>query len=798
MIRHWVLLELRRRARPLVVLALLVALSAGVVLTAVAGARRADSALDRLLERTSPATVAVLPNEPGFDWDAVRALPGVEALAEFPISGYRIDGVPDEDFAGLFPLDGVALRDLERPAVLQGRLADPSRADEAVVTPDFAAHYGVGVGDTVTVRLYAPTTVDSQQSAPTPPEADGPVIDTRVVGIVQSFWFVFFPVDHGLFVPSAALFAQYRANLVGTAGLTSVNALVRLADGAAGLPAFRDGLAAVSGRADIEMFDLTEEAAKVARRASFEAVSLLAFGLSALAAAVVLVGQACARYVASAVVELQVLRALGMGRRQALGAAVAAPALAAVLGVAGGVALAVAGSAWFPIGTADRIEPSPGPAVDPLVLGLGGALLALVAVGGTAAAAWLALASRPGHGTPRSSVVARTATRLGMPVPVVVGLRFALEPGRGHSALPVRPALVGAVTGVLGVLAALTFSAGVSEAADNPARFGQTHQLEAFVGSEGTDFTPVGPLLDALIADPGVAGTLDVRHGVVEAAGRVPVTVFTHAPRGEDPFPVVLAQGRMAEEIVLAPRTAAALDVTVGDPLPSRGSGGSATQVVTGIGFVPYAGHNNYDDGAWVSPAGFERMVEGFKGRAVLVALRPGAEPQAALDRLSGSVGDALGLDPAAVPLGLVEPLVESAQLRNVEILPLALGGFLALLAVGAVGHALATAVRRRRHDLAVLRALGMTRRQARGVVVTQATVLAAVGLVLGVPLGLAVGRVLWRTVADITPLQYEAPVALLAVLLVAPVVVLVANTLAAWPGRQAARLRIAHVLRAG
>jgi hypothetical protein len=37
----------------------------------------------------------------------------------------------------------------------------------------------------------------------------------------------------------------------------------------------------------------------------------------------------------------------------------------------------------------------------------------------------------------------------------------------------------------------------------------------------------------------------------------------------------------------------------------------------------------------------------------------------------------------------------------------LALSAFLALLAIGAVGHALSIAVRRRRHELAVLRALG-------------------------------------------------------------------------------------------
>ena len=67
----------------------------------------------------------------------------------------------------------------------------------------------------------------------------------------------------------------------------------------------------------------------------------------------------------------------------------------------------------------------------------------------------------------------------------------------------------------------------------------------------------------------------------------------------------------------------------------------------------------------------------------------------------------------------------------------------------------------------------------------------------LGVPLGVAAGRTLWRVVADYTPLQYVPPVADWALLLVGPLTLLVAGLLAAWPGRQAARLRLGDVLRA-
>ena len=74
---------------------------------------------------------------------------------------------------------------------------------------------------------------------------------------------------------------------------------------------------------------------------------------------------------------------------------------------------------------------------------------------------------------------------------------------------------------------------------------------------------------------------------------------------------------------------------------------------------------------------------------------------------------------------------------------------------------------------------------------------LALTGLLFGVPIGLAVGRTTWRVVADYTPLQYVAPLALWAVVLVGPLALVLANLLAAWPGQQAARLRIGHVLRA-
>jgi ABC-type lipoprotein release transport system permease subunit len=141
-------------------------------------------------------------------------------------------------------------------------------------------------------------------------------------------------------------------------------------------------------------------------------------------------------------------------------------------------------------------------------------------------------------------------------------------------------------------------------------------------------------------------------------------------------------------------------------------------------------------------------------------------------------------------------PVDELTIIRDLEALPIALAAFLAVLAVAAIGYAVTAAVIRRRRDLAVLQALGLTRRQTRLAVATQATVLALAGLLFGIPLGLALGRFLWRDVAGITPLAYHPPLAVWALVLITPAAVLVVNVVAVWPQWRAIRMRAGRVLR--
>lgn len=659
----WLRLELPRRWHSLAVLTLLIAVASGTVMTAAAGARRGASALERLYERTKPATSAVFTNTANYNWDKIRSLPEVEALTTFVIDyAYSFEGYPEG--VGGFPLaDAETLTNIETPVVYSGRMFDPARDDEVVVTRDFVANFHKHVGDTVVLNLPTPQELAEQSSGPGG-AFTGAHLRMRIVGVINSPWFS----DE----PGAKGFIQR------------------------------------------------------------------------------------------------------------------------LLGVTG----AYLASQYFPLGTAKIGEAAPGISADWIVFAPGLALVPLLAGGGAAAAAWLNLAAARRGNAPRKSTVASVAIRWGLPVPVVVGTRFALEPGRGRIAVPVRPALIGAVIGVLGILAAFTFSHGVSDVVTHPERLGQTHQLEAFIGANGQDFLPATQLLAIATANPDVIGVDDARQAVATGpGGSISVYSYTAGPKA---IAAVVVSGRMptsADEIALGPRMLVFQGVRVGQMVRLSGDNGTHLYKVTGSGLVPEGPRNGYAEGAWISPAGYDLIFEKHKFHSLLVSLRPGADVAATIAALAKATDTAIP-EAQGFAFSPPDPPVEVAEIRSVRTLPIALGGFLALLAVGAVGHALATAVRRRSHDVAVLRALGMTQWQCRWIVVTQASVLALIGLLFGVPLGLATGRTLWRVVADYTPLQYVAPTAPWALLVIAPAALLVANLLAAVPGRRAARLKISHVLR--
>jgi ABC-type antimicrobial peptide transport system permease subunit len=95
-----------------------------------------------------------------------------------------------------------------------------------------------------------------------------------------------------------------------------------------------------------------------------------------------------------------------------------------------------------------------------------------------------------------------------------------------------------------------------------------------------------------------------------------------------------------------------------------------------------------------------------------------------------------------------------------------------------------------------VLKTLGFARRQVSTAVVVQATALAALALALGLPLGVALGRWGWTAVAERLHVLPVATVPAVALALVVPGTLLVANLAAAWPAWSARRTSPATALR--
>jgi ABC-type lipoprotein release transport system permease subunit len=135
-------------------------------------------------------------------------------------------------------------------------------------------------------------------------------------------------------------------------------------------------------------------------------------------------------------------------------------------------------------------------------------------------------------------------------------------------------------------------------------------------------------------------------------------------------------------------------------------------------------------------------------------------------------------------------------NLRRVSALPSVLAALFAAVALLTVGHMLVSSVRRRRHDVAILRTMGFVRRQVASAVAWQATTVALVGLVVGIPLGVAAGRWTWGLVASQLGVRDQPVVPVLVVAVVVAGSLVAANAVASVPGLVAARTRPAEILR--
>jgi hypothetical protein len=801
--------ELRRRWRATLLLTLLVGLAGGVVLAAVAGARRTDTVMDRFLAYHQGTNVGI--EAQGLGTDALRRLPMVADIAE---GGYLAmvvagpSGEPNPDAYGevnpFVLLDGPWPGASNRPILVAGRLPSGDRPLEVAVDETLADRRHLELGDTLRMWGYTPAQVEGFGSVDQfQLEPLGGAFDLTVTGVVRTPYDLA-PVPTGQDVAwlgseelylTPAFWSAYRERVAALG--TGVE--LRLRNGLRGLDAFTAAVRRLPGGREADVYansDAERTVLRLERAIRIEVAAQLVFAALAALTGLFVVGQTIARQVQLDAADHPALRALGMTSGQLIAAVLLRGVLVGVGGALLATTVAVLLSLLTPIGLARRAEVVPGIAVDAPVLVLGAAGLLLAVLARTGMAGWAAARMPgPGRGRPpaaqRSSRIGDGLAGAGGSPSAVIGTRLAFESGPGAAALPARTAAVGAVVAVAAVAAALTFGSSLGHLAGAPALQGWAG--DAIVGDPRSPMDGPDQVVRRLAGNPMVAGYSSL---TIPPLQDIRVDGVTLVAIGVDPLegdvlPPALEgrQLRSAGELALGPVSLRRIGHEVGDVVEV--ASGDRRQRLRIVGTTLLQSRLSNDlrlgAGALLTLDDLRRLVPDAAPNMFLVEYAPGADPEAAFQSLRRDFGRIV-----------LRPLdnEEVENLARVGGLPYVLAGLLALLGVGTIGHTLVSSIRHRRRDLAVLKTLGFVRGQVRATVAWQATGFAVLAVVAGIPLGVAAGRWAWVLVNQGLHSLAGPVTPTLAVLAVVPATVLVANLVAALPARAAAATRPAVVLR--
>ena len=539
-----------------------------------------------------------------------------------------------------------------------------------------------------------------------------------------------------------------------------------------------------------------------------ESIALGVFGLIAALAMLVIAGQVISRRLRFNATDLTVLRALG-----------ATPSTTVVDGLVGIAMSIIAGSilagivavVLSPLALLGPIRPyiPNGVDVDWTIIGIGVVVTMLVFLSLAVAFAFRV--------TPRRSIAqrqiarfrgsstARLAANASMPVSAVTGMRLALEPGTGRNSVPVRSAILGTVFALMIVTSTITFGASLHTLISKPSLYGWNWTYE-MNGGGGLGDIPAKPAAKLLDESKYVSAWSGVYFGLLKIDGQ-DISVMGASPHALVSPPILAGHGfNDVNEIVLGTATLHQLHKQVGDSVEVSSGGASTKLRIVGTATLPTIGtggadHLEMGSGAILSykliPANQRNLFDVTPGpNAILVRVKPGVNHRAALHSLSAILVKLGGNGNGAQAQGVQRP----AQIINYGSLgstPVVLGGALAVGAVVAMGLTLITSVRRRRRDLALLKILGFTRRQLAAAIAWQSSVATAIGTVIGVPLGVVLGRFLWDLFAHEIYAVPSPDVPLSSVVLIIVSALVLANLVAAIPGRVAARTSTALLLRA-
>ncbi|RKS80530.1 ABC-type lipoprotein release transport system permease subunit [Motilibacter peucedani] len=716
--------ELRLRWVALVAIGVLAGLAGAAAAGGVAVARRTTSAHSRLIAASGQEDARIL-SFGGQSTAQVAALPSVAA-------SWSSSAVVAKLLSGNLAYVGIVSGPprppgLITPVVLEGRMPHDDDPGEVAVDRAYLRAFGFHVGDTL--RLKALTRQEVFDFDKGFGEPDGPALSLRVVGSLL------LPSSGNGIGPawaSSAFNARY-ADL--SPGGTQ---FLRLRPGAAVSELERE-LAQVSSDAPADAAEfgplrvVTPESTddpSVAAAQRAAAVGLGTFAAVALLAGLLATWQGLARHWAAGGEDQRVEAALGL----TAGERALARTLPALAGAAAAGALTVGGTLAAgllePVGRLADVEPAPGWRPDLAVALVGGCVAVLVVAALAGASAWRA-GSAPQSSAAGTSTVRGGVLALVRPAWALAGGAFATRRAAGRTRVPVRLTFVSAGLAVAGIVASATFAASLHRLDSTPARYG------VFADFYYADAQPTD--LVRLAADRHVGTLVLERATTVSVEGRFATAYSDEVRKGD--LHVTTLEGReprTRREVALGPRLAGDLGARVGSTVRLTPPGGRPLEFrVVGLVLYPDQQAAPLGENLLLTTPG---LTDAQTSPPTLGAYVEAARP-ADLPALWADYGRTLELTSAGQP----------EQVSNVTGLagvPTALVVFLAALGAGALTHALVLLTRRRARDLAVLRALGLAPREVALTVVAAALVIATAALVVGVPLGLLVGRVLWSQTA--------------------------------------------------
>jgi ABC-type lipoprotein release transport system permease subunit len=798
--------ELRRRWQGVAVLTLLVVIVGAVVLATAAGARRSSTALSRF-NRYSRASDLELDVDPATTPAQVAAFThasGVASVATLHAYALQVDGRPDQQIAAA--LDDRLGTAVDRARLIAGRRQNPREPNEITISEGLG---DLGVGSHLRAASMTPEQLQTIIAGNDPGPSRGPDVVLDVVGIVRR------PLDlgdraatGGVVVLSPAFAHEYDGQI----GIFATVLRVRTVHGRSDIARVTATARTMFGASSsFQVTDLARENGGADGAINVVTLALWIFaGVTALAGAIAIVIM-LTREIAQASTDLPTLQSLGMTRGSRVAIGMIPAFVAAGVGTVLAAVVAVAASPLLPVGIARRADPNPGFHADWLVLAVGIAGVgAFVLVVGMVASM---RASRARSVDPRLSMLRSTRVvewlgRVGFSPAFTSGVRMTFDRRSSGRTLPTRSAFLGAIFGVASLSAVVVLSGSLGHLASTPRLYGWTFDFRA---PDNTFAPACGTTHDrgdyGLHTVPGVAAVAAVCFAPIRVGGRT-VTGWGLTPVRGDIEPEIVSgrAPRGPREIALGQETLSALHTRIGDSVRVRAPGSDRRYRIVGRAVFPRITGQDLQplaDGAFFSGDAFRPLAAHSDdvSRYLLGRFAAGSDHRTVLTRVSRTAAfNARDGQTALVSdQGAASPSVppEIERLEHVGWFAPALAGLLALLASLAVGHALVTGVRRRRHEFAVLKTVGFSRRQVRAAVAWHATMLAAVGLLVGIPLGLIVGRWAWRILAHGLGVSTTPWFPALELVLVAVISVAIVNLIGAFPARTAARTRPAVALRA-